>query len=369
MDINSVTRDYAQCISSGAITEPTGGTWVSAAAIYLGQTTPVNNSWLQALCIANGITSPVYGSWVIALADDLGITQPLNGSWWYAIANEACNGAPPTPTDLIWNLTDTNWDLEEELWDDIPVPAAPVWTGFTTTDNPQPQVNGTAEVGATIEFVIDGNTYTDVVDANGDWTITIINDLVGAASPGNSYVGSATATISGITSPATTGTIISVSATAVYEFVMEDTYGDGWNGGYVILQKETSPGVFTDVNFNGTPYRFNNNTDMANDTNRQYYATDTFVSAFSGPAGLRFESRDSGDPSFPSTSSTAYNGPVSRFLDIEAGNSYRIVVGNGGQYTSERTWKLYDGFGTLLFTKSGGSGWTPIGTIQYTFTT
>lgn len=92
MDINSVTRDYAQCISGGAITEPTGGTWVSAAAIYLGQTSPVNNSWLQALCAALGITAPVNSSWVIALANYYGITQPVNGSWWYAIADDACNG-------------------------------------------------------------------------------------------------------------------------------------------------------------------------------------------------------------------------------------------------------------------------------------
>ena len=111
MDINNVTRDYAQCISNGAITTPTGGTWVSAAAIYLGQTTPVNNSWLQALCVALGITTPVYGSWVIALATHYNITQPLNGSWWYAIADEACNGIPPQPP-FIWNLNTNNWNLE-----------------------------------------------------------------------------------------------------------------------------------------------------------------------------------------------------------------------------------------------------------------
>ena len=369
MDIYSVTRDYAQCISNGAITEPTGGTWVSAAAIYLGQTSPVNNSWLQALCVANGVTTPVYGSWVIALADGLGITQPLNGSWWYAIADEACNGAPPVPTDLIWNLTDTNWELEEEAWKTVPIPAAPVWTGFTTTDNPQPQVNGTAEVGATIRFVIDGNTYTDVVDANGDWTINIINDLVGAASPGNSYVGSATATVEGATSPATTGTIISISNVAVYEFVMEDSYGDGWNRGYVSLQKETSPGVFTDVNFNGTPYAFANTTDMGLDQNRLYYATDIIQTISSGPAGLRFERYDSGDPNFPSVASRDYLGPVSRFLDVEPGQSYRIIVGDTGSYSNERTWKLYDGSGTLLFTNSGSTNWSPVGTVQYTFTT
>ncbi len=34
MDIQLATRDYALCISNDTITEPTGGTWVSAAAIY-----------------------------------------------------------------------------------------------------------------------------------------------------------------------------------------------------------------------------------------------------------------------------------------------------------------------------------------------
>ena len=92
MDIQLATRDYAQCISNGAITEPTGGTWVSAAAIYLGATEPLNGSWIAALCNQLGVTQPLYGSYVIALADHYGISQPLNGSWWFAIADEACNG-------------------------------------------------------------------------------------------------------------------------------------------------------------------------------------------------------------------------------------------------------------------------------------
>ena len=116
MDILNVTRDYAECISNGAITEPTGGTWTSAAAIYLGATGPVNGSWLQALCIAEGVTAPINGSWVIALADHYGETQPLNGSWWYAIADSACNGAPPTPPPFIWNLNTRNWEAETRVW-------------------------------------------------------------------------------------------------------------------------------------------------------------------------------------------------------------------------------------------------------------
>lgn len=114
MDINNVTKDYAQCISSNAITEPTGGTWVSAAALYLGATGPVNNSWLQALCAALGVTSPVNSSWVIALANHYGITQPLNGSWWYAIADNACNATPVVP--FVWNTNTNNWEAETRTW-------------------------------------------------------------------------------------------------------------------------------------------------------------------------------------------------------------------------------------------------------------
>ncbi len=116
MDILNVTRDYAECRSSGAVTEPTGGTWISAIALYLGATAPINGSWLQALCAIEGVTTPVHGSWVIALANHYGVTQPLNGSWWYAIADDQCNGAPPTPPPFIWEFNTRNWEAETRVW-------------------------------------------------------------------------------------------------------------------------------------------------------------------------------------------------------------------------------------------------------------
>ena len=461
MDIQLATRDYAQCISNDTITEPTGGTWVSAAAIYLGATEPVNGSWIQALCVQLGVTQPLYGSWVIALANHYGVTQPLNGSWWFGIADEACNGLTLAPiadftsdftsieegdsvqftdtstvpaggspiTDwqwaftggspgsyvgqtpqkvqyntpgqyevslsatnlegtgtktvpnyitvlaaLVWNTTDVDWNLEETNWaTDTTAPAAPVWSSFTTTNDPQPNVNGTAEANSTITFVINAVTYTTQTNGAGDWTININQDLPASVSPGTDYLGSATATdAAGNTSAATTATITSLLTAAVYEFVMEDTYGDGWNGGYAILQQESSPGsgVWTDVNFNGTPYCFYTITDAQNDTNRKYYATDTIPAvggAISGPAGLRFEKFDPDDPNFPGGGAQDFKGPVSRFLDITAGESYRVISGRLGQYQGERVWKLYDNNGTLLYTKTGSSNWNP-GDVQYTFT-
>ena len=400
MDIQLATRDYALCLSNNTITEPTGGTWVSAAALYLGATGPVNGSWIQALCAQLGISQPLYGSWVIALADHYGISQPENGTWWFAIADTVCNGgAPQVPciwgvnvnqfgietrtfgstapcavipiVELIWNTTDTDWNLEDEEWAiDLNPPAPPVWSSFTVTNDATPLVNGTAEAFSTITFVIDAQTYTTTTNSLGDWQIQITNDLVGSASPGTDYLGSCTATDNaGNTSAATTATITSLSTVLVYNFKLQDTYGDGWNTGWCILQKETSPGVFTDVNFNGTPYSFANSSDMLADINRLYYATDPVAGQLSGPAGIRFERFDNGDPNFPSTGSRDYKGIVNRYIDVEPGQSYRIVAGsNPGSYAGERIWALYDDNGVLLTTYQNTGGWVP-GNVQYTFTT
>ena len=465
MDIQLATRDYALCISNDTITEPDGGTWVSAAALYLGATEPVNGSWIQALCAQLGITTPVYGSWVIALANHYGVTQPLNGSWWFGIANEACNGLTLAPlanftsdfttieagdlvqftdtstvpaggsaitdwqwvftggtpgafvgqtpnaiqyntdgqyavslsatnaegtgtktvqnyitvlADLVWNTTDVDWNLEDRNWaTDTVAPAAPLWSDFITTNDPQPIVNGTAEANSAITFVINAVTYTTTTNGAGNWTININQDLPGSTSPGTDYLGSCTATDgAGNTSAATTATITSLTTVVVYEFVMEDTYGDGWNGGYVKLQKETSPGsgTYADVNFNGTPYAFLDAASAGNDINRKYYATDALPanatdSNISGPAGLRFEKFDADDPNFPGFGSTDYKGPISRFLDITPGGiNYRIIVGNVGRYVNERVWKLYDNNGTLLNTFGPSSANWAYLYVQYSFT-
>tara|TARA_R110002020_G_scaffold445881_1_gene657854 strand:+ start:18228 stop:18584 length:357 start_codon:yes stop_codon:yes gene_type:complete len=115
MDIKSVTKDYVECASGGAVTTPTNGSWISAYALYLGATTIVNGSWLQTLCAQLSITTPVNGSWVIALAAHYGITEPKNGTWWYAIADHACNGgAPGVP--FVWNTNTNNWEAETRTW-------------------------------------------------------------------------------------------------------------------------------------------------------------------------------------------------------------------------------------------------------------
>ena len=416
----------AYCNYKG-ITTPVNGSWTIALANSLGITAPVNGSWWYAIADeqCNGVTlAPIVDFSGLPLSIETGdlvdftdlSTVPAGGG---AISNWAwtfTDGTPSTsitqnPTgiqyntagqfavslqatnpegigsltktnyitvlgDLVWNTTDVDWNLEDTNWaTDTIAPAAPVWSSFTTTDDPQPNVNGTAEANSTITFVINAVTYTTTTNGAGNWTININQDLPGSASPGSDYLGSCTATDgAGNTSAATTATITSLTTVQVYELIMTDTYGDGWNGGYVKLQKESSAGsgVWTDVNFNGAPYAFLRASDAAADTNRKYYATDALPiesvdNNISGPAGLRFERFDADDPNFPGGGSTDYKGPVSRFLNVEPGESYQIIVGRVGRYQNERVYNFYDNNGTLLHTNTGNTNWG-LGAVQYSFT-
>tara|TARA_B110000483_G_scaffold73426_1_gene91337 strand:+ start:557 stop:1942 length:1386 start_codon:yes stop_codon:yes gene_type:complete len=413
----------AYCNYKG-ITTPVNGSWTIALANSLGITAPVNGSWWYAIAYeqCNGVTlAPIVdfvgaplsisagdlvdftdlstvpagggaiSSWAWTFTDgtpSTSITQNPTGIQYNTVGQFAVSLQATNPEgigsltktnyitvlgDLVWNTTDVDWNLEDSNWaTDTVAPAAPLWSDFITTNDPQPNVNGTAEANSAITFVINAVTYTTTTDGAGNWTININQDLPGSATPGSDYLGSCTATdAAGNTSAATTATITSLSTLAVYEFVMEDTYGDGWNGGWAILQKETSvgSGVWTDVNFNGNPYCFNNIADMANDVNRKYYATDTLnAGGMSGPAGLRFERYDADDPNFPGTGTRDYKGPVSRFLDITPGESYRVVVGTVGSYPAERIWKLYDNSGTLLHTNTGNVNWCNPSCNQFFFT-
>ena len=47
MDITNNIRKYAECASGGAILEPTGGSWISALAIWQGSTEPLNQFYFN----------------------------------------------------------------------------------------------------------------------------------------------------------------------------------------------------------------------------------------------------------------------------------------------------------------------------------
>jgi PKD repeat protein len=139
--ISSAVAQYVYTQSSGAVTEPVGGSYIQAYCEYLGITEPLYNSWLIALCDYFGITEPVNGSWTIALANYYGITVPTGGTWWMALALEASPTPPTAP--FIWNLDTNFWEAETRVWDYIEpvVPTADFTSNVTTIF-----------VGETVEF-------------------------------------------------------------------------------------------------------------------------------------------------------------------------------------------------------------------------
>jgi len=115
MDITNTIRKYVECASSGAITEPTDGSWIGALAIWQGSSEPINGSWLQTVCLNFGIAAPVNGSWLQALANHYGEYEPVNGSWSNAVLVGCTGGKPVVP--FIWNLDTVQWQLEDRVWD------------------------------------------------------------------------------------------------------------------------------------------------------------------------------------------------------------------------------------------------------------
>jgi len=190
MDILSVTKDYVECASNGAVTAPYNGSWISAYAIHLGATGPVNGSWLQALCAQLGITQPVNNSWIIALANYYGISNPVNGTWWYAIADDACNGGTPPTADFIGSpltLNEGSSVTYTDLSTDNGGPAITSWSwtfeggtpATSSLQNPVIQYNtaGTYNTSLTVSNAdgSDGELKEDYIQVNVAPTPIVIN--------------------------------------------------------------------------------------------------------------------------------------------------------------------------------------------------
>lgn len=249
MAITENTTNYVQQFvetqSSGAVIEPVNGSWIVAFCLHLGVTEPVNVSWLQALCNYYGITAPLHGSWTIALAFHFNQQVPINESWWGALASAEGGGVP---VDLIWNQVLTLWNDETTLWKDALAPAAPTNDGGTFTTN-LPTITGTGTTGLTVNLTVDGTTYIDIpIEAAGTWSFTVTTLLGGSASPGTQYqvttrqIDAAT----GLESVADFTNINIISTATSVTFDLFDSYGDGWNNGWMKLQQEIAA-VWTDV--------------------------------------------------------------------------------------------------------------------------
>ena len=368
MDITNTYRLYAECVSGGAITEPTGGSWISAICIWQGSTEPLNASWLQRHCDNLGITAPLNSSWLIALANYYGETAPINGTW----ANAILVGCGAVPTDLIWNLTTTEWQDETTNWKTATAPVTPTITTGPDYTTDLPLFQGTAEANNTFTLTVDGTTYNGTVDGTGNWSVQTTTAIAGS-SGGTAYtVDIFTFRASdGLTSATLNAPITITVTTTTLVVQLLDSYGDGWNGGAIAFQKETSPGVWELVEYNGNPYYYINQTEFSSDlpANRQYYKQ-----KFYGLYGLTFNEYEYGVSTggvtpFPTT-------PASRIwldtLDIrtitlEPGFNYRTLAWYTGNFAEERSYNIKNGATTIASFGPDGSQWAQ-DTVQTTFT-
>lgn len=104
----SAQKQYVFRASGEEVTEPVGGSWLAAYALYLGATS-VNSTWLQTICELKGITQPLNGSWVQALCNFYGIVETVGGNWWIALATG--------------DVEPDNWILATGIWN-----GAGIWT-------------------------------------------------------------------------------------------------------------------------------------------------------------------------------------------------------------------------------------------------
>ena len=369
--ISSAVAQYVYTQSSGAVTEPVGGSYIQAYCEYLGITEPLYNSWLIALCDYFGITEPVNGSWTIALANYYSITYPTGGTWWMALALE---GVTPV-TELIWNTTSSFWNQTDVDWaTDTIAPDAPVWSGQTFPAGVfTPTITGTAEPLSTITLTADAQVYTGQTDALGDWSVQITNPLIPGPEPtGQSYLVSVTATdVAGNVSPAADDTIYILESNEVtLTLNMYDTYGDGWNSGYFELERETSPDVWEPIEYNENPFRFNTLQQLTDwessgaTVGQFFYKTDPMFGVLSGIYGLRFERYEPGG--LPGGGSTGWKQMLgARTWTVPNTGNYRTVAKNLGSYPTERSYSIYNGATEIIAV--AGATWTP-DTVQSTFT-
>lgn len=361
MDITNTIRLYAECISGGAITEPTGGSWMSAICIWQGTPTPLNSSYLQRHCDNLGITAPVDGSFIIALANHYNETQPINGTW----ANAVLVGCGAVPSELIWNLDTTEWQDETATWLTAAAPSAPTNDGGTFSTG-FPIITGTAIDGNIVTLEVDGFTYTNIPVSGGVWSLQTTQFLVGSASPGTAYPVNTKQKdpSTGLTSPNDTTNINIISTTTSVTFDLFDSYGDGWNNGWMQLEQETAPGVWTAIDLPN--YQI-----YGKYTNPAY--TGTLITYYNQPSiptgttGMIFEIYDPlvAPPNSPGRSWLQL---IDTYIfDLDPAN-YRLTSVAPGSYTNERTVTVKETIGgAVLATVPTSANWAATNTLA-TFT-
>ena len=359
MDITNSMRKYVECASSGAITEPTGGSWISALAIYQGSTEPLNASWLQRVCDNFGITQPVDGSWLIALANHYGRFAPVNGSWSYAI-QVGCEAGPPGPIVPKWNTTTSEWQDEEMAWGIAIAPMQPTFDQDGDTFEPsQIVLSGTGDIGTEVDISLNGIMYFAVVDALGVWTVTTASKPGGAA-PGLEY----TVTIiakdlaTGLISSEFQGNLYVLLGSKVYSFELSSEWSLEWYNSGIQVEQESTPGNWIPIEYEGNPTYVKNS--VTNFYKVDPWWTVTSVVGISPQNVINFQDADDALPGIPT-----------RSIELSEGYNYRIVGAGttGTNYGRFSRYTVYDDQGAVFLPEYDGEDIDyEAGTVQQTFT-
>lgn len=360
MDITNSIRKYVECATSGAVTEPTGGSWISALAIWQGSTTPLNGSWLQRVCDNYGITQPVDGSWLIALANYYQRFSPANGSWSYAV-QLGCEAGPPAPVDLIWDQVDTEWQLEEAAWAIATAPMTPTFDQNNQEVSGSTTLTGTAEPLIGVDINLNGLMYNVVADALGVWSLAV--DLAGSPSPGTQYTVTAISKdlSNGLISAEFQGLVYSVVNAVTYTFKLETEWSLYWYYGGMQVEKEVTPGTWQAIEWEGNPTW---------DTGSSFYKVQPFVSpggippGYSGNNIMTFRSGDE--------SGATDSGFITRDIILNQGFNYRIVGvswnDTGINYGRFNEYTVLEGATVILPKYDGVDADWNTGNVQQTFT-
>jgi len=258
----------------------------------------------------------------------------------YSVSLEAINGAGSNTktvpdyltvaveTELIWDTTDTDWNLEEVEWLVGTAPSIPTFDQEgDLLASATPTLTGTADPTNAIILTIDGTTYNAVTDGLGVWSIDVTTGLPGAAGAGQNYSVDITAKDVGTgLETSIVGSVNILLTSKVITFEMRSGWSLYWYFVSVRVEQETAPGTWSPIEIDGNPFKWQNSDYTGT---QSFYKTDNFVAQLSGIYGIRYSNFD---PSIP-VGADQQTGPAKREITLDAGYNYRIVSQVSGSVT------------------------------------
>ena len=287
----------------------------------------------------------------------------------YSVSLEAINGAGSNTktvpdyltvaveTDLIWDTTDTDWNLEEVEWLVAIAPSTPTFDqqDQLVAANPLPTFTGTADPNNGITFIIDGTTYNAVADGVGIWSIPTTVPIAGSPSPGTATAVNITAKdVNNGLETSIVGNVDMLKTTETITFELRTEWSLYWYFAGMQVEQEVTPGVWTAIEWEGNPTWNNGST---------YYKVQPLVSA-----GISSGYQTQNVMSFRSTDA------IYRDIILDLGFNYRIVAVNVGtpntptNYGRFNRYTVLNGATVILPQYDGEDVDWLTGNVQQTFT-